>query len=163
MISDLLEMARSTLEICRSQDLPAVSIAVPLSSNRLLLNDHVIYPNTPCTMYNGSTKTSGCAFVSTIVKDRDQRERRRDLESGNVDAKIVIKVSATRKKRFPISALRTGQLRLQFEEQDIEAGQRMHEERGGSEEESAEKEEWSVCYKQNTCVAFGERLAEWDG
>lgn len=144
MISDLLEMARSTLEISRSQGFPAISIAVPLSSNRLLLNDHVIYPNTPCTMYNGSSKTSGCAFVSTIVKDRDQRERRRDLENGSVDAKIVIKVSATRKKRFPISALRTGQLRLQFEEQDIEAGQRMYEERCASEEGSVEKEEWSV-------------------
>lgn len=163
MITDVLEMARSTQEICRKQGLPDISVAVPLSSSRLLLNDHVIYPDTPCTMYNGSIKTNGCAFVSTIVKDRDQRERRKDLENGSTDAKIVIKVSATRKKRFPISALRNGQLRLQFEEQDIEAGQRLHALKSGSEGESVEKEESSVCCKQDTYDVFAERLATRDG
>ena len=158
MIADLLEMARSTQAICQSQGLPDLTVAVPLSSNCLLLNDHVIYPNTPCVMYNGNTKTSGCAFVSTIVKDHDQRERRRDLEGRSAEAKIVIRVNATRKKRFPISALRSGQLRLQFEERDIEAGKRMYEARNESEGESVEKEEWSVCCKQVTCDAFEERL-----
>ena len=78
MIEDLLHMAHDTREMCKKQGLPSVCVTVPLSGNRLLLNDHVIYPNTPCLVRNGSSGARECVFVSTTVKDKDLREKRKD-------------------------------------------------------------------------------------
>lgn len=122
MIEDLLHMAHDTREMCKKQGLPSVCVTVPLSGNRLLLNDHVIYPNTPCLVRNGSSGARECVFVSTTVKDKDLREKRKDPESGSnssIDAKIVLKVNATRKRRYPIESLRNGDIQLEFREEDL--------------------------------------------
>ena len=122
MIEDLLHMAHNTRVMCEKQGLPSVCVAVPLSGNRLLLNDHVIYPNTPCLVRSGSSSARECVFVSTTVKDKDLREKRKDSESGSngsIDAKIVLKVNATRKRRYPIESLRNGDIQLEFKEEDL--------------------------------------------
>lgn len=82
MIDDLLLMARSTKQLCDKYNLPPVCTAAPLSNNRLLLNDHVIYPNTPCSLRNGPQRSVGCTFVSTMVKEKEVKEKRKEPEVG---------------------------------------------------------------------------------
>lgn len=67
MVDDLLFMIRKTREIVSPR---IQSIAIPLSDNRLLLDDHVIYPNTPCTVVINKVQTEGCFYVSTTIKER---------------------------------------------------------------------------------------------
>lgn len=80
MIDDLLFMSHNTKQLCDQCQVPPVCTAVPLSNNRLLLNDHVIYPNTPCTLRIGATKMYGCVFVSTVVKEKEFKEKRKEPE-----------------------------------------------------------------------------------
>ncbi|KAK8821421.1 hypothetical protein WA538_000789 [Blastocystis sp. DL] len=112
IIEDLLYMARDWLQVCETNHLEKSCIAVPLSYSRLLLNDHVIYPNTPCTVMSGGNRLYDCVFTSTMVKEKEGKEKKKDPE-------FVLKVSATRKRRFPIDSLRTGEMELVFKEEDL--------------------------------------------
>lgn len=80
MIDDLFQMVRSTKEVCAKSNVEMPCVVIPLSNSRLLLNDHVIYPNTPCTLLNGNTRMTDCVFVATSVKERELKEKKKDPE-----------------------------------------------------------------------------------
>ena len=82
LIEDLLYMARDWLQVCETNHLEKSCIAVPLSYSRLLLNDHVIYPNTPCTVMSGGNRLYDCVFTSTMVKEKEGKEKKKDPEVG---------------------------------------------------------------------------------
>lgn len=77
MVDDLQMMAAATQALYHVTGIPKVISAAPLSGNRLLLNDKVIEPNTPCTLRNGNNLIRNCVFLSTIVKERRIRRRER--------------------------------------------------------------------------------------
>lgn len=81
-MEDLLYMARDWSQVCEANNLEKSCIAVPLSYNRLLLNDHVIYPNTPCTVMSGGNRLYDCVFTSTMVKEKEGKEKKKDPEVG---------------------------------------------------------------------------------
>ena len=83
MVDDLQMMAAATQALYPVTGIPKVISAAPLSGNRLLLNDKVIEPNTPCTLRNGNNWIRNCVFLSTIVKEKENKEKRKDPEVGN--------------------------------------------------------------------------------
>ena len=83
MVDDLQMMAAATQALYHVTGIPKVISAAPLSGNRLLLNDKVIEPNTPCTLRNGNNLIRNCVFLSTIVKEKENKEKRKDPEVGN--------------------------------------------------------------------------------
>ena len=83
MVDDLQMMAAATQALYPVTGIPKVISAAPLSGNRLLLNDKVIEPNTPCTLRNGNNLIRNCVFLSTIVKEKENKEKRKDPEVGN--------------------------------------------------------------------------------
>ena len=112
IVNDLLFMAHDTIEVYAKEQVEMPTITAPVSYNRLLLNDRVICPNTRCTLYSNGSKMCDCTFMSTIVKEKETKEKRKEPE-------FVVKVSATRKRRFPIESLRTGEMQLEFNEADV--------------------------------------------
>lgn len=108
----LLFMAHDTMELYAKERVEMPTITAPVSYNRLLLNDRVIFPNTRCTLYSNGSKMCDCTFVSTIVKEKETKEKRKEPE-------FVVKVSATRKRRFPIESLRNGEMQLEFNASDV--------------------------------------------
>ena len=74
IVDDLLFMAHSTGEQHKHLGIPQPCIVAPLSSQRLLLNDKVIRPNTPCVLLNNGVKVYDCVFASTVVKEKDKRD-----------------------------------------------------------------------------------------
>lgn len=124
MIDDLLFMSHKTKQLCEKCNVPPVCTVVPLSNNRLLLNDHVIYPNTPCNVRNGGSKMYDCVFLSTVVKEKEMKEKKKEPEVFVImkfDEQFVVKVSATRKRRFPIESLRNGDMELYFRVEDLQS------------------------------------------
>ncbi|KAK8803922.1 hypothetical protein WA171_000015 [Blastocystis sp. BT1] len=114
IVDDLLYMARDWARVCEEHHLEKSCTAVPLSYNRLLLNDHVIYPNTPCTVMSGGNRLYDCIFAATVVKEKEGKEKKKEPE-------FVLKVSATRKRRYPIDSLRTGEMELVFQSEDLQS------------------------------------------
>ena len=117
-------MARDWARVCEEQHLEKSCTAVPLSYNRLLLNDHVIYPNTPCTVMSGGNRLYDCVFAATVVKEKEGKEKKKEPEVGEKeesDQQFVLKVSATRKRRYPIDSLRTGEMELVFQSEDLQS------------------------------------------
>ncbi|OAO13788.1 hypothetical protein AV274_4463 [Blastocystis sp. ATCC 50177/Nand II] len=112
IVDDLLFMAHDTMELYAKERVEMPTITAPVSYNRLLLNDRVIFPNTRCTLYSNGSKMCDCTFVSTIVKEKETKEKRKEPE-------FVVKVSATRKRRFPIESLRNGEMQLEFNASDV--------------------------------------------
>lgn len=81
MIADLIMMSHSTQEMCRQLNIPAPCTVAPLSYNRLLLNDHVISPKTPCSIRTGGMKMVDCEFLwSTVVKEKEMKEKKKEPE-----------------------------------------------------------------------------------
>lgn len=111
IVKDLLFMAHDTMEVYRREEADMPTITAPVSYNRLLLNDHVICPNTQVTLYSNGSKFD-CVFLSTIVKEKETKEKRKEPE-------FVVKVSATRKRRFPIESLRNGEMQLEINEKNV--------------------------------------------
>ena len=89
MVSDLQYMAHCTMQLCDRVGIPHICVAAPLSGNRLLLNEKVIEPNTPCILRNGNNVIRNCVFSSTIVKEKDNKEKRKEPE---VVINVVINV-----------------------------------------------------------------------
>ena len=117
-------MARDWAKVCEEHHLEKSCTAVPLSYNRLLLNDHVIYPNTPCTVMSGGNRLYDCVFAATVVKEKEGKEKKKEPEVRNERGshqQFVLKVSATRKRRYPIDSLRTGEMELVFQSEDLQA------------------------------------------
>ena len=112
IVNDLLFMAHDTIGLYAKEHAEMPTITAPISFNRLLLNDRIIFPNTRCTLYNNGSKMCNCTFMSTIVKEKETKEKRKEPE-------FVVKVSATRKRRFPIESLRTGEMQLEVNESDV--------------------------------------------
>lgn len=123
MIDDLLYMSHSTKQLCQDCDISPICTVVPLSNNRLLLNDHVIYPNTPCTVRTSRSERFEGVFLSTVVKEKEVKEKKKEPEVKLIgivnNEQFVLKVSATRKRRFPIESLRNGDIELFFRLDDI--------------------------------------------
>ena len=82
IVDDLLYMARDWARACEEHHLEKSCTAVPLSYNRLLLNDHVIYPNTPCTVMSGGNRLYDCIFAATVVKEKEGKEKKKEPEVG---------------------------------------------------------------------------------
>ena len=121
MVSDLQYMAHCTMQLCDRVGIPHICVAAPLSGNRLLLNEKVIEPNTPCILRNGNNVIRNCVFSSTIVKEKDNKEKRKEPEvviNVVINVQIVLKVSATRKRRFPVESLCNKDIELIFEGND---------------------------------------------
>ena len=74
MVSDLIYMIGNTRQSYQQDPSLVPAIAIPLSNNRLLLNDHIILPETPCTLIMGNSKTTNCVFLSTIIKENKDSE-----------------------------------------------------------------------------------------
>ena len=83
MVNDLQMMAAATKKLYHATGMPKVLSAAPLSGNRLLVNDRVIEPNTPCTLRNGNNMIRNCVFLATIVKEKENKEKRKEPEVGN--------------------------------------------------------------------------------
>ena len=62
-------------------------VVVPLLRNILLLDDHILYPNTPCTLYCKGVKMHDGYYHSTTIRERDGKERKKEDE---VDFSFVI-------------------------------------------------------------------------
>ena len=76
-MDDLLSMSKFTQPLHED-----IHVVAPLSNNRLLLNNHVIYPNTPCTVRNNSQFIHNCVFMSTMVKEKEVKEKKKEPEVG---------------------------------------------------------------------------------
>lgn len=74
MVSDLIYMIGNTRQSYQQDPSLIPAIAIPLSNNRLLLNDYIILPETPCTLMMGNSKTTNCVFLSTIIKENKDSE-----------------------------------------------------------------------------------------
>ena len=83
MVNDLQMMAASTKALYNNIGIPKIISAATLSGNRLLINDRVIEPNTPCTLRNGNNLIRNCVFLSTIVKEKENKEKRKEPEVGD--------------------------------------------------------------------------------
>ena len=74
MVSDLIYMIGNTRQSYQQDPSLVPAIAIPLSNNRLLLNDYIILPETPCTLMMGNSKTTNCVFLSTIIIENKDSE-----------------------------------------------------------------------------------------
>ena len=74
MVSDLIYMIGNTRQSYQQDPSLVPAIAIPLSNNRLLLNDYIILPETPCTLMMGNSKITNCVFLSTIIKENKDSE-----------------------------------------------------------------------------------------
>ena len=74
MVSDLIYMICNTRQSYQQDPSLVPAIAIPLSNNRLLLNDYIILPETPCTLMIGNSRTTNCVFLSTIIKENKDSE-----------------------------------------------------------------------------------------
>ena len=109
IVDDILHMADETMKLYEQEKLTPTPIVAPLSHNRLLLNNRIINPDTPCTLYSNGSKVADCTFLSTVVKEKENVEKRKEPE---VSATERGDASATRKRRYPIESLRNGEMEL---------------------------------------------------
>lgn len=79
-MDDLLAMAHDTVQMQTAFKLEPTCTAVSLSRNRLLLNDHVIYPNTQCIFYSNGNRPEECTFVSAAARGREWKGKKKEDE-----------------------------------------------------------------------------------
>ena len=80
IVDDILHMADETMKLYEQEKLTPTPIVAPLSHNRLLLNNRIINPDTPCTLYSNGSKVADCTFLSTVVKEKENVEKRKEPE-----------------------------------------------------------------------------------
>ena len=79
-MDDVLYMANDTIRLYEQEKKKPAPIVSPLSHNRLLLNSRVIIPDTPCVLYSNGNKVADCVFVSTMVKEKENTEKKKEPE-----------------------------------------------------------------------------------
>ena len=79
-MDDVLYMANDTIRLYEQEKKKPAPIVSPLSHNRLLLNNRVIIPGTPCVLYSNGNKVADCVFVSTMVKEKENTEKKKEPE-----------------------------------------------------------------------------------
>ena len=78
--NDLLYMANDTIQLYEREKKKSIPIVSPLSQNRLLLNNRIITPDTPCVLYSNGNKVADCIFVSAMAKEKENTEKKKEPE-----------------------------------------------------------------------------------
>ena len=89
IVDDILYMADETMKLYEEEKVVPTPIVAPLSHNRLLLNNRIIEPGTPCALVSNGNKVADCTFLSTMVKEKENGEKRKEPEVSDVERSDV--------------------------------------------------------------------------